>query len=89
MEEHEDHGHSVAAWTSVGIILLGVVVTSIAFIAASVPLGIVGAAVIVIGAVAGKVLAMAGYGAKPHPTQHEALIVDAPEERGTHTHGKS
>lgn len=89
MEQHEDHGHSVAAWTSVGIILLGVVVTSIAFIAANVPLGIVGAAIIVIGAVAGKVLAMAGYGAKPHPTHQEALIADAPEAHGTGTHGKS
>lgn len=89
MEQHEDHGHSVAAWASVGIILVGVVVTSIAIVMANVPLAIVGGVVIVVGAIAGKVLAMAGYGAKPHDTEREPLIADAPDERGTETIGKS
>lgn len=89
MEQHEDHGHSIAAWTSVGIILVGVVVTSIAIVMANVPLAIVGAVVIVLGAIAGKVLAMAGYGAKSHDTEHEPVLADAPEEQGTETRGKS
>lgn len=89
MEQHEDHGHSVAAWASVGIILVGVVVTSIAIVMANVPLAIVGGVVIVVGAVAGKVLAMAGYGAKAHDTEREPLIADAPDEQGTETIGKS
>lgn len=89
MEQHEDHGHSVAAWASVGIILVGVVVTSIAIVMANVPLAIVGAVVIVVGAIAGKVLAMAGYGAKAHDTEREPLVADAPDEQGTETIGKS
>jgi hypothetical protein len=89
MEQHEDHGHSIAAWTSVGIILVGVVIASIAVVLANVPLAIVGAVVIVAGAIAGKVLAMAGYGAKPHDSEHEPLVADAPDEVGTETSGKS
>lgn len=89
MEQHESHGHSVAAWTSVGIILVGVVVTSIAIVMANVPLAVVGAVVIVLGAIAGKVLAMAGYGAKPHDSERAPLVADAPEEQGTETRGKS
>ncbi|HEU5144456.1 MAG TPA: HGxxPAAW family protein [Dermatophilaceae bacterium] len=89
MEQHEDHGHSVAAWTAVGIILVGVVITSIAIVMANVPLAIVGAVVIVAGAIAGKVLAMAGYGARSHDTEREPLLADAPDELGTETRGKS
>jgi multisubunit Na+/H+ antiporter MnhG subunit len=89
MEQHEDHGHSIAAWASVGIILVGVVVTSIAIVMANVPLAIVGAVVIVVGAVAGKVLAMAGYGSRAHDTEREPLLADAPDELGTETRGKS
>jgi hypothetical protein len=61
-QEHEDHGHSIASWTLV---------------------------IVVLGVVAGKVLALAGYGAKPHATQHESLVADAPEESGTSTLGAS
>jgi hypothetical protein len=89
MEQHEDHGHSIAAWTSVGIILVGAVVTSIAIVMANVPLAIVGAVVIVLGGIAGKVLAMAGYGSTSHDTEREVLLADAPEEQGTETRGKS
>jgi cell division protein FtsW (lipid II flippase) len=89
MEQHEDHGHSIAAWTSVGTILVGVVITSIAIVMANVPLAIVGAVVIVVGAIAGKVLAMAGYGARSHDTEREPLLADAPDELGTETRGKS
>ena len=63
-EAHEDHGHSVAAWTGVGINLVGFALMAIAVAIASVPLFVVGAVVCVVGAVAGKVLSMAGYGAK-------------------------
>jgi hypothetical protein len=72
-EEHEDHGHSLAAWTAVAIILVGCVVVSVAVVIASKVLVVVGVVVIVIGAVAGKVLGMAGYGAKdvPEPRQTE------------------
>lgn len=61
---HEDHGHSVAAWTAVVIILVGAALASWAVVATSMVLFIIGIVICVVGAVAGKVLAMAGYGAK-------------------------
>lgn len=88
-EQHEDHGHSVAAWTAVGIMLLGAAVASVGFVIPSVLVAVIGGVVIVAGAIAGKVLAMAGYGSKPHDSEHESLIADAPDERGTATVGKS
>ena len=66
-EIHEDHGHSVAAWTAVGILLIGTAVMALAVALATVPLFVVGAVVCVVGVVAGKVLGMAGYGAKDVP----------------------
>lgn len=63
-EEHESHGHSVAAWTAVVVILVGSVVMSLAVVFPSVVWFVVGAVVVVLGMVAGKVLAMAGYGDK-------------------------
>jgi len=63
-ETHEDHGHSTAAWTGVGVCLIGFAVMAWAVVVASVVLFVVGAVVVVLGAVAGKVLSMAGYGAK-------------------------
>ena len=86
---HEDHGHSVAAWTSVGIILLGATVMSVAIVFANVPFAIVGGGIVVLGMVAGKVLAMAGYGAKSHDRERPVTIADAPDEQGTATVGKS
>jgi hypothetical protein len=72
-EHHEDHGHSVAAWTAVTIILIGSAIASWAVVVASPVLFWVGIGVAVLGAVAGKVLGMAGYGAKdvPEPRQTE------------------
>jgi len=72
-EQHEDHGHSVAAWTAVIIILIGAAVASWAVVIASVVLFWVGIGICVVGAIVGKVLGMAGYGAKdvPEPRQTE------------------
>ena len=63
-EIHEDHGHSVAAWTAVVVILIGSAVASWAVVVASTVLFVVGLVICLVGAVAGKVLSMAGYGAK-------------------------
>jgi hypothetical protein len=63
-EEHERHGHSTAAWTGVGIILVGAVIMALAVVFASVMWFVVGAIVVVVGVIAGKVMAMAGYGDK-------------------------
>ena len=64
MTEHDSHGHSLAAWTGVGILLFASLVMSIAVVIASVPWFVVGAALVLVGLVAGKVMSMAGYGAR-------------------------
>ena len=87
-EQHEDHGHSTAAWTGVGVILLGTAIASVAVVIPSLALGIVGAVVIVAGVVAGKVLSMAGYGGNGHHAQSGSLV-DAPDEADPQTVGKS
>ena len=66
----EDHGHSTAAWTAVGIILVGSAVASWAVVATSTALFVIGLVICVLGAVTGKVLSMAGYG---------AVTVDGPD----------
>jgi peptidoglycan/LPS O-acetylase OafA/YrhL len=63
MEEHVDHGHSVAAWTAVTICIIAAAVMSVAVVFPNMPLFIGGAVLAVVGAIAGKVLSMAGYGA--------------------------
>ena len=85
-EEHENHGHSVATWTLVGIVLVGTIVGCIAVMVPSWPLGIASAIIIVLGAVAGKVLSMAGYGGEPmQPPPPKRAGSDAPGESGTQT----
>jgi hypothetical protein len=75
-EEHESHGHSVAAWVAVFIILLGSLVMAFAVVFPSVLWFVVGAVIVVLGAASGKVLAMAGYGAKAGT--HEAAHASGP-----------
>lgn len=61
------HGNSVAAWTGVGIVLLGAAICCIAVVATSLWMFIGGLVVVVLGAVVGKVLAGMGYGSNvPH-----------------------
>ena len=61
------HGNSVAAWTAVGIIMVGFLLMAIAVAVATVWLFVVGAVVIVIGAISGKVLAAMGFGISGKP----------------------
>lgn len=61
MPEHQD-GQSTAAWTAVGIVLVASLLISVAVVVKSWPLAIVGMVLIVVGAAAGKILAMAGFG---------------------------
>ncbi|WP_457255468.1 HGxxPAAW family protein [Pedococcus sp. P5_B7] len=62
-EIHEDHGHSLAAWTGVGVILLGSAIAAWGVAIANTAVFVIGMVICVIGAVAGKVLSLAGYGA--------------------------
>lgn len=68
MTKHRD-GQSTAAWTAVVIVLLAALVISVAIVVGSWPVAIVGIVLVVVGAAAGKILAMAGFGqGKPKPS---------------------
>jgi multisubunit Na+/H+ antiporter MnhG subunit len=61
---HGGHGTSIAAWTATIGIMVGSLVVAIFMIFWSVPMIIVGAAIILLSALAGPVLVRAGYGEK-------------------------
>jgi hypothetical protein len=65
--QHDSHGNSVAAWTCVVIIILGSIVMAIGVGVAAPWLFVVGAVVVVVGAVVGKVLSAMGFGASGRP----------------------
>jgi multisubunit Na+/H+ antiporter MnhG subunit len=63
MSEHDDnHGHSVAAWTAVIILIVAAAIMALAVLFPNVWLFVAGVVVAIVGVVAGKVLTMAGYG---------------------------
>lgn len=59
---HEDHGSTPAAWTLVVIICLGFTVGTLGMIIGNWPLFWVGVALVPVGAIVGKVMAMMGMG---------------------------
>lgn len=59
------HGNSIAAWTTVSIVIVGFLLSGVAVIVAIPPLFWVGLVIAAVGVVSGKVLSMAGYGAMP------------------------
>jgi hypothetical protein len=63
---HDDHGHSVAAWSLVIIVLVGVLVGCVALIANQPWLFWVGLGVVVVGVIVGKVLQVMGFGVKTY-----------------------
>ena len=69
----ESHGNTVAAWTAVIIMIIGAVVAGVAVWFVAIPVFWVGIAIVVIGAITGKVLQVMGYGQdKP-----AAVVADA------------
>jgi hypothetical protein len=60
----EDHGSTPAAWTAVVIITIAFIVGTLAIILGNWPMFWVGVALVAIGAIAGKVLGMMGFGKK-------------------------
>lgn len=80
-DQEEHGGHSMAAWTAVVIILVGSLVMALAVVFPSRLWFVVGAVVVVVGAIAGKVMAMAGYGDKASTrgaTHHAGGNADLP-----------
>jgi multisubunit Na+/H+ antiporter MnhG subunit len=63
-EAHSNHGNTIAAWTGVGVIMIGSAIMAFAVVFASLWLFVAGAVVCLLGVVVGKVLSIAGYGAK-------------------------
>lgn len=61
---HEDHGSTPAAWTLVVIITIAFVVGTLAIILGNWPMFWVGVALVAVGAIVGKVMAMMGMGKK-------------------------
>jgi hypothetical protein len=59
---HVHEGNGVAAWVMVSVMAVGALLGAVAVGAKSMPLGMVGAVIIVVGIVVGKVLQVAGYG---------------------------
>lgn len=66
-EFHDNHGNSLAAWTSVIIIMIGSLIMSGAVLMMSTPVFVIGVIVVLLGVVAGKVLSSMGYGSPPLP----------------------
>lgn len=62
MASRADHGHTTAAWTTVLIILAGIFLGAFAVVLLNWPLFYISIGVIVLGAIVGKVLQMAGLG---------------------------
>ena len=74
-DHHDNHGQSVAAWTGVGLLMVAAVVMSWAVVIPPTGLFIAGAVLAVVGVLAGKVLAMAGFGVqKPGRNQVDSGI---------------
>ena len=66
----ESHGNTVAAWTAVIIMIIGATVSGVAVWYSAIPAFWVGIGIVVLGAVAGKVLQVMGYGqARPEPVK--------------------
>ena len=59
---HDDHGHTVAAWTAVFITMLAFLVGCIGVVIVSPTVFWIGVALLPVAGIAGKVLALMGYG---------------------------
>jgi hypothetical protein len=64
---HDAHGQSVASWTAVGIIMLGALTGCVAVVLESRWLFVVAVVVVVVGAIAGRVLSAMGFGVSGRP----------------------
>ena len=85
-EEHESHGHSVAAWTMVGLVTLGSLFIAFGVAFGRHSLDIVGVIVCAIGVAAAKILSKAGFGAPAlqAPGKQEHHEVSTQAQTGVH-----
>lgn len=66
------HGNTLAAWVTVGIMSVGVIVGVVGFTVGSTVLLIVGIVLVVVGLIAGAVLRAMGHGHGSEQRKHEA-----------------
>jgi 1,4-dihydroxy-2-naphthoate octaprenyltransferase len=65
-DHHDNHGQTPAAWTAVIIIFIGFLLGTVAVVIGNWLLfWIGGVGLVVVGGITGKVMSMAGMGAKP------------------------
>ncbi|RNI18149.1 HGxxPAAW family protein [Flexivirga caeni] len=81
-EVHEDHGHSVAAWTTVVFLLVAALCVGVGVAWGLHPFYYLGGALAVVGVIAGKVLYKMGFGnhhvlSAPPLTAEEQAKLDA------------
>jgi hypothetical protein len=62
---HNDHGSTPAAWTAVVIIIIAFTVGTIGVVIANWTVFWIGAALVVVGGVVGKIMQKMGLGAQP------------------------
>jgi len=65
--EHDDHGSTPAAWTTVVIITIAFIIGTLAIVLGNWPMSWVGVGLVVVGAVVGKIMQSMGLGKKPKP----------------------
>ena len=63
------HGHSLAAWIAVSVVILGSLICAVAFIVANVPVAVVGGVIALLGGPVGKILGAIGFGSGNHSTR--------------------
>lgn len=63
---HDDHGHSVAAWTVSGLLMLSSIVATVGVVLGNWTMFWAGMALIPVAGIAGKVLALMGFGKQTH-----------------------
>jgi hypothetical protein len=66
-EHHDDHGSTPAAWTTVILVTIAFIVGTLAVVLGNWVMFWVGAGILVLGAIVGKIMAMAGLGKKKTP----------------------
>lgn len=81
----DNHGQTPAAWTAVGIMTLGTLVSTIGVCVAQPWLFWVGLGVVALGLVVGKLMQMAGLGAVPKEIQErrEVFVAEGDGEDST------
>lgn len=63
-EHHDDHGSTPAAWTTVLLVTIAFIVGTLGVMLGNWVMFWVGAGILVLGAIVGKIMAMAGLGKK-------------------------